>query len=134
MNLEHLLRESVGRYRALLVLQSEVNDALKKARPSEIEALAEHLGSLQQQAAKVDLCLLPLLEQEGEAAAASPLFHERQALLEECARQIRMLLPGAEAGKAVVAAELMQLKEGRTALAGYDSGERDRGNRVNGQV
>jgi hypothetical protein len=45
-----------------------------------------------------------------------------------------MLLPGAEAGKAVVAAELMQLKEGRTALAGYDSGERDRGNRVNGQV
>jgi hypothetical protein len=134
MNLEHLLRESVGRYRALLHLQAEVNGALKKARPDEIEALAEHLESLQQQAARVDLCLLPLLEQAGETAAASPLFRERQALLEECARQIRLLLPGAEAHKAVFAAQLMQLKEGRAALAGYESGERNRGNSVNRQV
>jgi hypothetical protein len=128
------LRESVGRYRALLVLQGEVNDAMKKARPDEIEELAEHLRSLQEQAARVDLCLLPLLEQAGEAAAASPLFRERQTLLEACARQIRLLLTGAEAGKAMAAAELLQLKEGRTAMAGYESGGRDRGNMLNGQA
>jgi hypothetical protein len=134
MNLEHLLRESVGRYRALLHLQAEVNDALKKARPNEIEELAEHLEQLQLQAEKVDLPLLPLLEQSWPAVADSPLFQERKELLEECTRQIRLLLAGAEAGKAVAAAELLQLREVRTAMSGYESGGRERGEVVRRQV
>jgi len=134
MELEHLLQESIGRYRALLHLQGEVNEALKKARPDEIEALAGQMESLHRQAGEIDRSLLPLLRREGEAAASHPLFRERQELLQECARQLSLLLPKAEAGKAVGAAELVQIKEGRAAMAGYGFGGRARGNRMNGQV
>jgi hypothetical protein len=134
MNLDYLLRESVNRYRSLLHLQWEVNEMLKGSLPTEIEAYAEHLEERQRQVMTVDLALWPLLRQEGAAVAANPLFRERQALLEESARQIGLLLPAAAAGKAMVAADLLQIKEGRTAMAGYESGGRERGNMVSGQV
>lgn len=134
MDLEHLLHESVDRYRALLNLQLEVNGELAKARPDEIEELAEHLESLQRQAEKVDCTLLPLMQQVGAEIATHPLFQERKVLLEECARQIGLLLPAAEAGKAMAAAELQQIREGRTAMAGYEVGGRERGNTLNGRV
>lgn len=134
MNLEHLLRESTERYRALLLLQVEVNDALKRARPDEVEDFAEHLDSLQRQAEMVDHNLLPLLEKAGAGVATHPLFQQRKVLLEECAQQIGLLLSSAEAGKAVAAAELLQVREGRTAMAGYESGDSDRGKMLSGRA
>ncbi len=134
MTLDQLLMESIERYRALLILQEEVREALHKAPPVEIEALAEHLEALQRQAEKVDLALLPVLEKEWDSVTAGPLLRERMTLLGECAQQIQLLLGEAQAGRAVTLAELVQVREGRAAVAGYQGEERSRGDRVRSQV
>jgi hypothetical protein len=134
MALESLLRESVDRYRALMRLQAEAGAALKSALSGRIEAIAGQMEEVQKEVEEVDHTLLPLLRREGTAVADHPLFRERQALLEECARQIRHLLPAAEAGKAEMLDELLRIRAGRTAMAGYGNGGRNQGNRMIGQV
>lgn len=134
LNLEPLLRESIGHHRSLLHRQQAGGAALKLARPSEIAALAAELVQLQQQAAKVDQTLLPLLAAADASIVTSPLFQERLKLLAASTEEIRLLLAGAEAGRAVAGAELQQFKVGRTALAGYNPGGRDWGKGGRGQA
>ncbi len=122
MHLEALLRESVDRYRTLLHLQWEMNETLKQAQAEEIVAFAGRLEAMQRQVTEVDRSLLPLLEKQWEEVAATSLFRERQALLEEYGRQVKLLLPKVEAGIAVRAAELLQIRKARVAMAGYESG------------
>lgn len=133
MDVERALRASIDRYRALLILQDEAFEALRRTRPTQIGDYIRHFDSLLREAEAVDRVLPPLLAEAGAAIASTPLFLERQRLLDECGRRIAQMLSAAEAVRALAVAELAQLREGRCALSGYESGTSARGRMLNGR-
>lgn len=108
--LETLLEHSRAQYLDLLDQLRELAD---ESGPEQIERLLE----LQQQARNTDAELVPL--QAGPGWGAGNRARQRLELLEAVLEEQRRLMPVLLGRKAILAAELGQLRTGQVAMSGY---------------
>lgn len=109
--LETLLEHSRAQYLDLLDQLRELAD---ESGPEQIERLLE----LQQQARNTDAELVSLL-QAGPGWGAGNRVRQRLELLEAVLEEQRRLMPVLLGRKAILAAELGQLRTGQVAMSGY---------------
>lgn len=116
---EALLHRSLAQYRQLL------NQLLALESDSGPEPITRVLD-LQWQARQTDNALLPLLQAE-EPESWDQSLHLRLELLEAVLAEQHRLLPVMLGRKAILAAELGQLRTGQSAMTGYRMGGDQRG-------
>ena len=114
-----LLHRSLAQYRQLL------DQLLALESDSGPEPIARVLD-LQWQARQTDNALLPLLQAEKPESWDQSL-HLRLELLEAVLAEQQRLLPVMLGRKAILAAELGQLRTGQSAMTGYRMGGDQRG-------
>lgn len=117
--LEEFLQRSVEQYRRLFAHAKQLEQLLSKNNPEQVQQHAARLNELQAEAAEHDKQLLAQIEQDTQRWQSHPLFQERQQLLEQIVNLNNLILPRIRGMMSVTAAELGQLKNGRTAFSGY---------------
>lgn len=113
------LQKSMQQYREIIEHADQLDSLLSKGNPEKLLEYTADLKALQHEAEMYDHELLQEMGQETTAWQAHPLFMERMQLLEQIVEMNNLLLPRARGMMSVTAAELTQLKEGRTAVSGY---------------
>lgn len=116
---EELLRKSIGQYRAIIEHAQQLEQFLAKGAPEQLRGYTARLNELQAEAELHDQELLAEMAAESSRWKAHPLFRERTQLLEQIVEMNHLLLPKIRGMMSVTAAELAQLKDGRTAVSGY---------------
>lgn len=117
--MEEILETSVKQYQQIIDYIQKLNLLLKNAEPAELQAYAERLQQLQEVASANDEHVIALYADDSEYWKQHPLFVERNRLLEQIVELNRSLLPRIRSIMAVVASELVQIRGGRQAVAGY---------------
>lgn len=130
--LDDLLAAAVSCYRELLQAYGELEAtglfADGKDLGQGVEKLAPKLAAVQ----AADRALLGYLDGAGSSERHLPRMLEYRDLLGQAAERNRLLLGRARTHCALVAAELTELRAGKTALAGYRLPQGERGNSVSG--
>lgn len=119
---EEMLQKSVEQYQRLLDHARQLEQLLSKNNPTQVQQHAERLNELQLAATEHDKQLLAQIEPDLQRWQSHPLFQERQQLLEQIINLNNLILPRIRGMMSVTAAELAQLKSGRTAFSGYHPG------------
>jgi hypothetical protein len=115
-----LLQKSIDKYRAIIEHAEQLDQLLGMADPEHLVAYTLRMKELQEEAGLNDQDLLTEIAQNLPAWRAHPLFRERMQLLEQIMEMNDLLLPKIRGMMSVTAAELVQLKEGRAAVSGYN--------------
>lgn len=119
--METELKTSVQHYREILEHAQNLAAILDRGAEDggPLRAYCERLQLLQQAAGLFDRNLLASMSQNIATWQAHPLFDERLQLQQQIVALNETLLPRVYARKAMLGAELEQLKKGSQAVAGY---------------
>jgi len=113
------LEKSINRYRQIVEHAQQLELLLTKGDPEKLKQYTARLQQLQEEAGLHDKSLLEEIGRDSARWQAHPLFRERMQLLEQIVEMNDLLLPRIRGMMSVTAAELAQLKDGRTAVSGY---------------
>jgi len=115
------LKTSVQHYREILEHAQNLEAILDQGAEDADQLLAycERLQQLQQTAGLFDHDLLVSMSRNIAPWRVHPLFDERLQLQQQIVELNEMLLPRVYARKAMLGAELEQLKKGSQAVSGY---------------
>jgi len=115
------LKTSMQQYRAILEHARQLENILTRGADDvgQLTAYSERLQQLQQTAGLFDHDLLVSMSRNIAPWRVHPLFDERLQLQQQIVELNEMLLPRVYARKAMLGAELEQLKKGSQAVSGY---------------
>jgi hypothetical protein len=114
-----LLQKSIEQYRRIIAHAQGLEELLVKGDPEQLRNYTATLAELQAEAGLHDRELLAAMARDAARWQAHPLFAERLQLLEQIVEMNHLLLPRIHGMMSVTAAELVQIKDGRVAVAGY---------------
>lgn len=117
--IEHLLTEAIARYRAVLDAFDRIEESVGKVAGKVLQKMVESLDLCQSSAQQIDQALVARVGEKGSHVQSLPLLREYRNLLSQASERNRSLLEKARVHRALFAAELVELKAGKTALAGY---------------
>ena len=117
--LDNCLQKSIEQYRKIVEHAQQLEQLLVKADADQLQVYIARLNELQAEAGLHDRQLLEDFALDSARWQAHPLFQQRMQLLEQIVEMNDLLLPKIRGMMSVSAAELVQLKDGRTAVSGY---------------
>lgn len=117
--MEDCLRQSVEQYRRIVEHAEQLDVLLRKGDPDQLRHYTQDLKGLQDEAGICDQEFFKIFSQNSDTLKSHPLFAEREQLLAKIVKLNQLILPRIRGMMAVTAHELSQLKDGRTAVAGY---------------
>ncbi len=124
--IEKHLEHSAEQYRDLLQHSEELLSLLGGGDFSRVQEHAARLQQLQLEACQHDELLLPRIQGDLSVWEEHKLYRLRSGFIQSILELNKLLLPKIRAMMAVTSAELEQMRDGRTALAGYASPAVDR--------
>jgi hypothetical protein len=113
------LKTSVQQYRRILEHAEQLAGLLSHGDPEKLQEYTTRLNELQAEAGLFDGELLAEIVQNPQLWRAHPLFQERLQLLTQIVAINDFHLPQINGMKAMAAADLDQLRDGRVAASGY---------------
>jgi hypothetical protein len=117
--LESLLAAAIHHYRELLEVLSVLAEPGSLGTDGEARAWSARLADCQNAARQADRELLQLLDEGRDSYRELPRMREYQALLRQVAARNQVLLDRLRTHRALVAAELAELRGTKAAVAGY---------------
>lgn len=123
---EQLLATSAQQYAELLQHSRLLPPILDAGDVARVREHALQLQQMQALAGQLDEGLLPRLGEQIAHWEEHPLYRQRLQSIQAIVELNNLLLPRIRGMMAVTASELEQMREGRTALAGYAPAEADR--------
>lgn len=120
--MEARLQKSIEQYRQIIEHAQQLDQLLTKGDPELLREYTAELQVLQAEAGLHDQQLLEEIGLDSTRWQAHPLFQQRMQLMEQIVEMNNLLLPRVRGMMSVTAAELGQLKDGRTAVSGYHPG------------
>lgn len=121
--MESCIRKSIEQYRRIIEHAGRLEQLLQKADPDQLQDYTSQLYQLQEEAGLHDRIYQELWGRNAEEWKEHPLVQERTGLLEKIVELNHLLLPRIRSMMAVTAHELAQIKDGRTAVAGYQQSD-----------
>ncbi|NTV14077.1 MAG: hypothetical protein HGA96_09160 [Desulfobulbaceae bacterium] len=126
-DLDDLLTAALSCYRELLQSYTELNASGLAADSQGLERLVEGLRPRLAASHAADAALLHCLEAAGSSQHHLPMLRDYRDLLSRVAEANQVLLGRARTHCALVAAEMAELRAGKTALAGYRMQQEEKG-------
>lgn len=130
--MEACLKKSIEQYGRIIDHAGQLDHLLEKSDPDELRAYTLRLQELQDEASLHDRVFHELFPHHSTDWKEHPLFMERSRLLEKIVELNHLLLPRIRGMMAMTAHELTQIKNGRTAMTGYQQTEPRRSRSVRG--
>jgi hypothetical protein len=128
---ETLITRSIDTYQAILHEIKKISNRLEKDRPESITEGCSRLIELQELARKTDESLMGELDSPRTQDEMMPILKKRQQLIEEIVKQNELLFSKITGKIELINEELMHVRGGITAMAGYRSTSEKTGKIVN---
>jgi len=128
--LDQFLRTAINHYRELLEMLITLAEPGSLSEGGGGAGLSARLAACQAAAREADRELLQVLDAGSDSYRQLPRMREYQALLRQVAERNQLLLDRARASRALIAAELAELKGAKVAVAGYRRSAETRGGRL----
>ncbi len=120
--MEDCIRKSIEQYHRIIEHTGRLEALLCRPDPDELQEYTRRLSLLQDEAGRHDRLWQERFAGDAGDRSHYPLLEERNRLLERIVKVNHALLPRIQGMMAVTTHELSQIRNGSTAVAGYQSG------------
>ncbi len=133
MHLHSLLQTSINEYTDILALMGTIIEPGMNNRIDDLNLTGKAILEKQQHAFHTDKKIMEFLKESPESCRQDGI-EERAELIHEVIQLNKQILPKLESVKSLISSELRQIKNGRSAMKGYQSTEDKNGRNVNNML
>jgi|GEM_PF-3242430 len=125
--LQSLIRTSIEQYTNILQLMESIKGGDGNLSMEELVRISREILTQQELAAATDKTLLPLLEEGPGTMVDVTGIVKRTELIEKIIQLNKIITPRLANIKSLISNELLQVKQGRSAIKGYQQTEKKHG-------
>lgn len=129
-DLDQHLQMAIQHYQELLVVLTTLTEPGCIDEGRDLAGVSARLVACQVKAQKADRELMQVFDQSAGAVSLMPTLREYRELLVQVAERNQLLLDRARTYRALVSAELAEIRGGKAAVAGYRLSPESRGGRL----
>jgi len=133
MPLHSLLQTSINEYRDILTLMGTITDPDINNRICDLNLTGKAILEKQQCASRTDKKIMQLMSESPESCRQDGI-EERAELIHKVIQLNKQIIPKLESVKSLISSELNQIKNGRSAMKGYQPTENNNGMNVNNML